>query len=226
MSTFYRLSGSDDDAAADIVKSWKRKLWRTRDESGDIVEQVAMDPPGLAITCAECGQLREGTRSVNVPLVKVEIRSALHWPGFSGIGLIRRDLIETLGWDLVTEHLFLGNVVDEDGRAFSDFETYVGRYSNTIRGTGNPKLRACPSCGRRVYFAVGRPFLSRAELTDVPISTDGRSLILREDVMARLRKEDWDFDVEALTVETSMPDGFPERLADAVPAAWKDPESP
>ena len=159
MSKFYLVSGSDDEGVADIVKSWNRPYWRTRDSSGDIEEHRSIDPPGLAIACPECRNLRENASPVNVPIVRVEIRSALHWPGYSDIGLIRKDLIEAIGREILSQYLFLGRVVDEDGKAYSDFETYVGRYHNSIRGSRNPTLRRCQTCGRRIYSAVGRRYL-------------------------------------------------------------------
>lgn len=214
MRPFYRLQSKDEKGGADPLKSWFKRKWRSKAPDGDIIEHHEENPPGLALLCPDCPGIKPGVESINLPLETAQSRSPVFMSRFSHVGLITRDFVELLGRKLVSQHLHLGKVILQ-GREILGLETFTGRFRNIIRGSRNPQFRKCGTCNQPSYFAVGDQYLSRAELCDVPISTDGHYLIVRDEVMDRIDRNRWNWlEILKLPVLETVRDGMPERLYD------------
>jgi hypothetical protein len=108
-----------------------------------------------------------------------------------GLGLLRRDFIDALGWNFVMRDLYLGQVFGPEG-LLPQWATFIGRRKIIVRGSRNVTFRHCSTCGRPMYFATGTKYLSPKPQEEVAIFDGGNgSLVVSEEIGQSIAPKAW-----------------------------------
>jgi hypothetical protein len=132
----------------DIYHLWSRSKAPAHG-SEEWLQDVA---PALG-RCAGCGQFR-ADRAIDVSLLEPLDGSALNFCWSTGLGIIRRDLLDALGGELVFKNLRLGHVTDPRGQRLAQFRSFRAVRCVTIRGGRDSTLRRCEVCNHILYAPV------------------------------------------------------------------------
>lgn len=161
------------------------------------IQSATMEPCALADDayveaqqtwlCQGCGAPKPDVRAVDVRLQDVPgTAEEMTFVGGVGVPIARKSFLLTLGSDVVLKNLFLGKVMDARGKPLPDWVTFRGRRRVIIRGSEKVSRRVCAVCGRHVYFAMGKRYLSPAPPPETVLESDLFGLVLPDDLRARL----------------------------------------
>lgn len=161
--------------------------------------------------CAGCAHPRPNVGSIDVWLQ--EERSPQDKPLNSlygcGIGLIHDALLELLG-PSADHDFYLGRVYNDHDQRSVGWHTFHGRRKMIIRGTKDAHFRTCDRCGRNLYHATGKFFLSPRPPKDAEIcGSDLSGLIVPQPLAEKIRAQKWrKVGIYRLPVLDDPPDGF------------------
>jgi hypothetical protein len=119
-------------------------------------------------------------------------------------------MLELLPPDDVNRDLYLGRVYNRHGRECVDWRTVHGRRKVIIRGSKEAHFRTCGECGRNIYFATGKRYLSPRPPDDATIfGSDLSGLVVPLSSAERIRAKRWrKVSIETLPVLEVPSDGF------------------
>jgi hypothetical protein len=143
--------------------------------------------------CGECASAKPGTRTIDVQLESPPARdSPLNFVMGTSVSIARKKFLLRLGLDVIGRDLFVGKVIDKQGRPLDEWATFRGRASVIIRGTEYTSRGHCSSCGRELYFAVGGDLHLCPVVDDVSVlESDRYGLVLGQALLEKLRVDDW-----------------------------------
>jgi hypothetical protein len=113
--------------------------------------------------CAGCRMPRNVAENVSIVIDGSSLKAKLltFVSGLS-IGLMNEKLLGLLNPQYVSTDLILDPVYDLDGALIEEWKAFRAKERVIIRGSKNVTCRVCTECGRNVYFAMGKRYLSPA----------------------------------------------------------------
>jgi hypothetical protein len=149
---------------------------------------------------------------VEVQLQEMPRKDALTFVSGCGVPIARRDLLQELVGEALASDLWLGRVLDADGKEHSGWVTFRGRHPVIVRGSKNVSHRVCGECGRNVYFATGSRYVCPPPPTGIKVfETDLLGLAVLGPVMP---SRPWlGVSFEPLPIRERAADGLPDELS-------------
>lgn len=141
-------------------------------------------------TCKKCWRIIKEPESIDLYLDHSPYDSPLNSvPGL--LGYVRRDLLDTIGQDLFEKHFRIGYVFDEAGKLCENFRSFRGKEILMIRGGKQSTYRRCDECGGVLYFALGKEYVLRRDLTGAVLygPSQGGGFIVSEEIGKRIWAE-------------------------------------
>lgn len=126
-------------------------------------------------------------------------------------GFVWKEFLFQLPRDILARDLLLGSVTQENGKPLDSWATFQGRHRIIIRGTKHITERVCQECGRHVYFAAGKRYLSEVPPADAEIfESDLSGLIVSPSAFEALNTSQWrkGIHVDRLVVGSPSSDSF------------------
>ena len=165
--------------------------------------------------CSACGRPkpRIGALDATIQGLRSPSDPPLNFVYGFGIHLVRRDLLVTLGNDIVSRDLWVGRVFRNDGDEIANWATFRGKARLVVRGSKHAGYRKCLRCKSIFYSALGAQYLCPAPPTGRDLfESDLSGLIISEailpSVIKTLRK--WPkLRVQKLPVLDRPKDGLP-----------------
>lgn len=108
--------------------------------------------------CTGCNRPFPNIGPIDVQIQNSKVQGPLNFIQGAGLGVAQKSFLIRLGKERVARDLQLGAITSPAG-PLSDWVTFVGRQHVLVRGSKNVSYRACSSCGRTVYFAMGKHYL-------------------------------------------------------------------
>jgi hypothetical protein len=161
--------------------------------------------------CSDCGAPKPGVEQVDVTIQEPSPgRATLTFVSGTGVPLIRRSHLLRLGDENIAKYLHIGEVKNEKGKVLADWVTCRAKHKVIVRGDSRAGHRLCQTCGRDIYFAMGKPYLYPSPPSGVEVLQGRLSLIVSSALRAQLALEDWKVvSIEPLPVLSSPRDSLP-----------------
>jgi hypothetical protein len=136
------------------------------------------------------------------------------------IDYARLDLLEILG-PAAEEYLTLGKLLDRTGKVIPQYRTLGSFNPLWVRGNRKSANGFCSQCGELLYFALGKPYVLRQDLTGQPLYYGTQEgLIVNEALADRIREKHFKkIYVRELPVLERPRDGLPADLRHLTPAS-------
>jgi len=116
----------------------------------------------------------------------------LNGTGGTATGVVREDLIDSLGRKDVEVGLYLGRLLNFQGRQVDGFFTFNGKLKTIIRGDSSSTYRKCATCGSLIYFPLKKRYLVKEPPLDFPVvESNLGQLIVNEEIYKRFRSKNW-----------------------------------
>lgn len=160
--------------------------------------------------CDGCTLPRVGTGAVDVHLEVAPEKLPLNIISGLGVGIARWELLEAMGREVVASNLFLGDVFDASGLRLPDYRTFRGKTVAIIRGNETSSHRVCHSCGRHIYFPLGKQYLVEPLTSGVDIfESQFNQFIISETIHERIQAMKWrKLTIDKLTVRHQPADSY------------------
>ena len=163
--------------------------------------------------CTGCSYPRPDVREIDVTIQDAVPRGSMNFVNGCGVPLARKDLLLSLGQEVIARDLYIGRVFGKSGDILPDWITYRGRNRLVVRGTRNVTFRRCADCGRPVYFAMGNRYLCPPPVEDSLYESDLTGLIVPASLIERVPVAQWPgISEDELPVIESPKDGLPVAL--------------
>ena len=162
--------------------------------------------------CQGCSSPKPGVEIVEARLVEEPRDPPLNAVAACFLPIAYRPFLERFPRDIVARDLHTGPVYGPDGRLLRDWVTFRGRKRVFVRGSKHATARKCPECGRDIYFAMGKKYLSPSPPDDTTLfESDGCGLVLAFEVFRTLDLGKWKkLEVCKLKILDPPPDGLGE----------------
>jgi hypothetical protein len=159
--------------------------------------------------CEGCALPRPGTGAIDVHLDADPEDVPLSFVSGIGVGIVRRDLLEALGHEAVAGGLWLGEVFGPDGVRAPKYASFRGKRMVIIRGKAGSSHRLCGSCGRHLYFPLGKRHLVGPVAAPFDIAeSQFNQLVVSERVHAGVSGKRWrKLTIDRLPVVDGASDG-------------------
>jgi hypothetical protein len=143
--------------------------------------------------CLGCASPKPGLGAIDATIDEVEPEvMPLNFLFGCGLGIARADFLFSFGETTVQRDLHIGQVFNENGKLLDEWVTFNGKHRIFIRGTHHAQYRRCLECGKGVYFALGRHYLSPAPPASVDIFDEGNGgLVISEQLIGFLTLNKW-----------------------------------
>jgi hypothetical protein len=145
---------------------------------------------------------------------------ALNFVDVALLQFARSDFLTALG-PAADKHLTLGRLFWPSGEQLQGFHVLGSTSTLTIRGGPRSRREFCPTCGVLQYYAIGRSYLLRTDLTGQPLyfSDECGGLIATNEIAARLRRHMWaKVRIYEIAVRDKPMDGLPLDLGEIKPS--------
>src|SRR5690349_7421596 len=148
--------------------------------------------------CRGCGAPKPEVTTLDVYVDSEPVgQPPLNFVNGTSVPIARKSFLFRLGFDVLRQQLYLGKVIGPQGNALEDWITFRGRQRVIVRGSKNVSHRICDSCGRHVYFAMGKRYLYPGPSSDATVmESDLFGLVLSGALFNRLVLDEW----EGLTI--------------------------
>jgi hypothetical protein len=162
--------------------------------------------------CPDCGAPKPGTAAVDATL---QSRPSDECPinfvfGF-GLGVARRDFLQSLGGEVVDNCLYIGRVFRQGTGPIADWVTFHGKHRIIVRGSKHAGVRRCSECAEPVYFSLGKQYLCPrpGENIEMFYRVPG-GLVITEALVQRIQANRWrELIIRKLPVLDTPRDGIP-----------------
>lgn len=144
--------------------------------------------------CSGCGAPKPGATAVDVRLDSDPTGAApLNFVNGTSVPLAKKSFLFRLGLDVLRKRLYLGKVIGSRGNTLDGWVTFRGQQRVIVRGAKNVSHRICDTCGRHVYFAMGKRYLYPAPPSDATLmESDLFGLVLSEELFEKLAVDEWE----------------------------------
>lgn len=157
------------------------------EESIQWVEQLVRE----GTICADCGGI------ITPKVIDVHIGEKIK-KSFSPVAnvrgtnfqIIRKDLLQVLGWHNIETSYFIGEVYDVNNVRSKDYLSLTPKFSVFIRGGDDSPSRECEGCKRTLYFPLplGSWYLKENELLDLPLFPSALAgIIVNEEIYRAIK---------------------------------------
>jgi hypothetical protein len=133
--------------------------------------------------CPECYTPRPGLTAIDACIQLAPTKEPLNFIYGAGVPIASKEFFSKLDANMVERDLYLGRLYDSNGIELKHWATFRGKCRLIVRGSKNAQYRICETCGRTVYFAMGKSYLHPDPSPDVGLfESDLRGLILAETI--------------------------------------------
>jgi hypothetical protein len=139
--------------------------------------------------CSGCTTHRPGDTGIDIQIQEtVPANPPMNFVSGTGIGLAKLSFLESLGLEAIQQGLRLGNLFGPDRKSLDDWVTFRGLRRLIVRGSRSVSWRRCSTCGRVVYFAMGKRYLyPKPDDNTGVFESDLFGIIIRADLVRNLQ---------------------------------------
>lgn len=159
--------------------------------------------------CHECGAPMPGAERLVVHVMSTpSLKSPLCFLNGYLLTVIRKDFAKSLNIDCSKRNKSIGEIWSK-GSAQDEWVTFYTEDRPIVRGSENAAHRLCTTCGRVIYFALGRKYLCSAPVGSGPYATPLAGVIFEKNLVdANLLKGLKGVYVDRLSITDHPADGF------------------
>lgn len=160
--------------------------------------------------CHSCNKLLTNTSCIDVVLAENPYNYPLDVA--SGIGIIRKDLVEAIGYEVFINNMMIGKVFYPAGTCHEKFFTFRGRKIINIFSDKFDKVKKCSVCGRLSVFPLGKYYMLRTDFEGTQLfECYFHGLVISENILNKINNFKWrKISIMKLEITDQPPEGCEE----------------